>query len=76
MATNELRTFFFLATLQAPDPRGIRVLNVSGSVRFATTVTRQDTFTWFTQTYLPEHNMEGANVMFWQCEPNDYPTAG
>lgn len=76
MATNELRTFFFLATLQVPDPRGVRVQNVWGTVGFDKPMTRHDTITWFAQTYLPQIGMEGANITFWQCEPDDYPPAG
>lgn len=73
MATPTTRTFFFMAALQLPDPRGIRVVNVWGNVEFNPSVTRQDTITWFNQTYLPAEGLEGANIMFWQCEPDTYP---
>lgn len=72
-AQPQTRTFFFMATLQVPDPRGIRVVNVWGNVEFPRSVTRQETITWFNTTYLPGEGLEGANIMFWQCEPDDYP---
>lgn len=69
------RAFFFMATLQVPDPRGIRVVNVWGNAEFRQGVTRQETITWFNQTYLPQEGLAGANIMFWQCEPDAYGVA-
>lgn len=69
--------FFYVLTIQFPAPRGGGFGNFTTRGTFdwhqdRKAATRKELFTWVWDHVIVPKGLDGANVLFWTCEPDEY----
>jgi hypothetical protein len=70
--------FFWMVTFQKPMARGMAIQTSYGTTPWSGPATRYALLNWFMTEYVPDQlpDMQGASILHWQCEPNDYRETG
>lgn len=66
--------FFWMVTFQKPMAGGMSIQTSYGTTKWTGPATRYALLNQFITEYVPAHlpAMQGASILHWQCEPNDY----